>query len=198
MSSAAFSLFGIGQLIALLASGTCARLGGTKMANPGLSSDVVSWVNPYDNLFVIGGVPNYQGQDAASFRLGNTPGNPGIVDTLPNYWWRSLFIPAGQTLTSENPGGAADTLIQLGEKTNKSRTFAFHITNFANQNKVLKAWNAIATPDSSAKGDAMISLEGQWTNILGTIQCIQMVTLSKNMGAGAQFSVWGINSPTPY
>lgn len=190
-------VFGFTQLQALMNAGILARLGGTVMPNAALSSDVVSWEGQYDNIFGIGGIPNYQGSDAASLRFSNTPGSPAIVDSGANYWWRSLFVSAGSTLISENAAGSNDTLIQLGEKTNNARVFAFHIVNFPSKPKILKAWNAIGLP-GTVKGDAMISLEGQWNNTAGPIQAIQMVTLSKNMGAGSNFSVFGLNSQTPY
>jgi hypothetical protein len=187
----------LATILAMVSSGLAARLGATNMPAAALSSDVVSWVGQFDNIFVIGGIPNYQGSDAASVRFGLTQ---GVVDSTNSYWWRSLFVPAGGQTISENPNGAADTLIQLGEKTAQGRVFAFHVINFATKNKVLKAWNAIGTSDAPAtKGDAMISLEGVWAKTSGSIQCMQLVTLTNKMGAGSQFSVWGLNSQSlPY
>lgn len=188
--------FGWSQVLALLATNSVARLGATQLAVAGLSSQVVSWQGSYDNIFVIGGIPNYQGSDAASFRFGITPGEPGIIDSGANYWWRSVFCPAAGAVLTDNPNPSA-TLIQLGEKTNNSRVFAFHLFNFAGFNKVMKAWNAIGSASAATVSDAMVSLEGQYFNpdaAKAPIQCMQMVTLSKNMGAGSQFSVWGINS----
>lgn len=167
------------------------------MGSAGLASDIVSWQGSWDNIFVLGAIPNYQGADAASFRFGLVPGNPGVVDAGANYWWRSIFCAAGGAVLTDNANTNA-TLVQMGEKTAQARVFAFHMTNISNRNKVLKAWNAIGTTDQTAVADAMVSLEGMWANKLGPAQCMQMVTLSKNMGAGAQFSVWGINSPTVF
>lgn len=188
-------VMGLGQLLALFNAGTVSRLGGTVMQNAGLASDVVSWIGQFDNIFVLGGIPNYQGADAASFRFGN---NVGVVDTGANYWWRSLFVPAGSQTISENAGGAAATLIQMGEATAQGRAFAFHMINFPTKNKTLKAWNAVGLANSSVVGAAMLSLEGGWSNVAGPVQCMQMITLSKNMGPGANFSVWGVNSQNPY
>lgn len=187
--------FGFAQVLAILQSGACARLGASTMAAAGKSSDIISWLGQWDNIFVLGGIPNYQGTDAASFRFGTTAGAPGTIDSGNNYWWRSLFVPAGSQTISENAGGAADTLIQLGEKTAQGRVFAFHLINFPTKNKVLKAWNAIGTSDAPATvGAAMLSLEGVYANKTGPIQCMQMVTLTANMGAGSNFSAWGLNS----
>lgn len=188
--------FGYAQLVALITGGACANLGATTMPAAGKASDILSWQGAFDNLFVLGSIPNYQGADAASFRFGITPGEPGVVDSGPNYWWRSIFCPAGGALLTDNPNASA-TLIQLGEKTTKERVFAFHLENLAGRNKLLKAWNAIGTANAATVGDAMVSLEGQYFNPDAAklpIQCMQMVTLTNNMGASSQFSVWGLNS----
>lgn len=184
--------FSWAALQSAILNGAIARLGGDNMAAAGKSSAIVSWQGQWDNLFVIGGIPNYQGADAASFRFGNVGGGP--VDAAANYWWRSLFVAAGSQLISENAGGAADTLIQLGEKTARPRVFAFHITNFPVRDKVMKAWNAIGTNGVATVGAAMLSLEGQWSNQVDSIHCMQMVTQVNNMGAGSNFSVFGLNS----
>jgi hypothetical protein len=188
--------FGYAEIIRLVTSGICARLGATTLSAAAKASDILSWQAAFDNIFVLGGIPNYQGADAASFRFGITPGEPGVVDSAANYWWRSIFCPAGGATLTDNPNASA-TLIQLGEKTTKERVFAFHLFNLAGRNKPLKAWNAIGTASAATVGDAMVSLEGQYFNPDAgklPIQCMQMVTLTNNMGLGSQFSVWGLNS----
>lgn len=182
--------FSFAQLMALVQAGIIARLGGDQLAANGKTGQIISWPGQFDQIIVVGGVPNYAGADAISFRFGTVPGGP--VDSGANYWWRSIFCAAGGAALTDNPNASA-TLVQMGEKTAQARVFQMHVFNWNGRNKIMKAMAQIGSAAAATVPDSCVAISGQWFNT-APIQCIQMLTLTNNMGAGAQYSVFGLNS----
>ncbi len=188
--------FGWAQAMAMVIGGQAARLGATVMPAAAKNTDIISWGDAYDILVGFGGIAGYAGADAASVRVGITPGEPGVIDSGNNYWWRSLFVPTGGVVLTDNPA-ASTSLMQLGEKTAQDRIFSFVIWNFLGRNKLMMSSVVIGSANAATIPDMGVAVGGQYFNTdaaKARIQCLQLVTLTNAMRAGSQFSLYGLNA----
>lgn len=178
-------------VISLVTGAGYVRVAALRMPASDVSSAILNWTDPYEQLLIYVAVPFYAGADVASLRFGN--GN-FQVDSAANYQSRTISCAAGGVTLTDAPQ-ASDTMIRLGVATNLGRSGWIHIINFSNRNKVLKAAIAIGTTDVTTVAAAHVSVEGMWANTTDFIKSCQFVLPGAGkLGTGSQLIVFGMNA----
>lgn len=178
--------------ISLVSGAGYVRIGSIRMPANAVSSTILNWTDPYEQLLIYVAIPFYAGSDVASLRFGN--GN-FVVDSGTNYQSRTVTLGTGTTTPLIDAPQTSDTMIRLGEATANGRSGWVHVINFNNRNKVCKATIAIGTTDATSVADAHISVEGMWANTTDFIKSVQFVLPGAGkLGAGSQLIVFGMNA----